>query len=74
MPRNLKNRVEVATPILGRENKKKCWNVLKYILTDTHQTWISDSSGKYYLKTGAKKMSLGVQEQLIFKTQKMYEA
>ena len=74
MPRNLKTRVEVAVPILDRENKKKCWSMLKYMLADTHQTWISDSNGKYHLKTGKKTRSLGVQERLIFQTEKSYLA
>ena len=74
MPRNLKGRVEVAAPILNRENKRKCWNILKYMLADTHQSWVLDSDGKYHLKVGAKKRTLGVQERLIFQAQTLYEA
>ncbi len=47
MFRNLSKRVEVVTPVLAREEKKKLWEVLDICLRDRRQAWVLGVDGAY---------------------------
>jgi polyphosphate kinase len=47
MVRNLSKRIEVATPILAKEPKRRLWEFLDICLTDKRQAWVLDTNGTY---------------------------
>ena len=47
MVRNLSKRIEVATPILAREPKRRLWEFLDICLSDKRQAWVLDANGTY---------------------------
>jgi polyphosphate kinase len=47
MVRNLSKRIEVATPILAKEPKRRLWEFLDICLSDKRQAWVLDSNGTY---------------------------
>lgn len=51
MYRNLHARVEAVVPILDRNLKEKCWEMLQLCLRDNRQAWTMDSEGKYLQRT-----------------------
>lgn len=47
MVRNLSKRVEVVTPIFGRDHREKLWEFLSVCLNDRRQAWVLGSDGAY---------------------------
>jgi polyphosphate kinase len=47
MFRNLSKRIEVVTPVLAEDPKKKLWEALDICLRDGRQAWILESDGTY---------------------------
>jgi polyphosphate kinase len=47
MYRNLKNRVEVVTPIEDATARQRLWQTLEILLSDRRQAWIMQSDGSY---------------------------
>jgi polyphosphate kinase len=47
MYRNLHARVEAIVPVLDRNLKEKCWEILQICLKDQRQAWTMDSKGNY---------------------------
>jgi polyphosphate kinase len=47
MYRNLLARVEAATPILDRQLRSECWDILQILLHDQRQAWDMRSDGTY---------------------------
>jgi polyphosphate kinase len=47
MVRNLSKRIEVATPILAKEPKRRLWEFLDICLRDKRQVWVLDTNGTY---------------------------
>jgi polyphosphate kinase len=47
MVRNLSKRIEVATPILAEEPKRRLWEFLDICLRDKRQAWVLDLNGTY---------------------------
>ena len=47
MVRNLSKRIEVATPILAKEPKRRLWEFLDICLSDKRQAWVLDGNGTY---------------------------
>lgn len=52
MYRNLHSRIEAITPILDRQNKEKCWELLQVSLKDQRQAWDMQSDGQYVQRKG----------------------
>jgi len=48
--RNLKNRVEVCTPVEDSKLFKKLYSTLQFFLKDTRNTWRMASDGRYYIQ------------------------
>ncbi len=53
MHRNLYARVEAIVPILERNLKEKCWEMLQICLKDQRQTWDMNSEGQFQQRKGA---------------------
>jgi polyphosphate kinase len=47
MVRNLSKRIEVATPIVADEPKRRLWEFLDICLRDKRQAWVLDFNGTY---------------------------
>lgn len=62
MRRNLHGRVEVATPILDRSLKRKCFEILQVALEDERNAWELGTNGVYQQRTSG---SLGSQEKMM---------
>ncbi len=67
MYRNLHARVEAVVPILDRQLKEKCWELLRLSLEDKRQTWDMQSDGSYIQRQGS---DVGVQQNLMNLTKK----
>lgn len=62
MYRNLHARVEAIVPILDRNLKEKCWEMLQITLKDQRQAWQMHSDGSYTQRRGA---DIGTHQQLM---------
>jgi len=47
MFRNLNRRVEIITPVIGRPEREKCWELLQVMIHDRRQAWALEPSGRY---------------------------
>jgi polyphosphate kinase len=47
MYRNLNTRVEAATPIIGRRERERLWEILQICLADRRQGWDMQPDGRY---------------------------
>jgi polyphosphate kinase len=47
MYRNLNVRVEAATPVLGRRERERLWEILRICLDDRRQAWEMRPDGRY---------------------------
>jgi len=47
MVRNLSKRVEVVTPIFGKDHREKLWEFLSVCLNDRRQAWVLGGDGAY---------------------------
>ncbi|MDZ4754607.1 MAG: polyphosphate kinase 1 [Phycisphaerae bacterium] len=51
MYRNLNTRVEAATPIAGRRERERLWEVLQIGISDRRQAWDMQSDGRYVARS-----------------------
>ena len=61
MYRNLHARVEAITPILDRQLKEKCWEILQICLKDQRQVWDMKSDGSYSQRKGVEQQGAHAQ-------------
>jgi polyphosphate kinase len=63
MVRNLSKRIEVVTPILAKEPKRRLWEFLDICLSDKRQAWVLDTNGTYsQLRPDGEGSSSGAEE------------
>lgn len=65
MYRNLNNRVEVITPILTNDLKKKCFHFLDTLINDHRQAWDLQSDGSYIQRKPKNDKDVGTHETLM---------
>lgn len=64
MYRNLHNRVEAIVPLLDRQLKEKCWEILQAYSNEMRQAWKMDEHGHYQK---LKSEEVGIHQKLMLK-------